>query len=65
MLILVARHASKWLADEKPHFVPDPESGKPADLLPHVKKAFNAKQLCTYLLKGIGNNIFSWYSLGI
>ncbi|KAG6867328.1 hypothetical protein C0993_004334, partial [Termitomyces sp. T159_Od127] len=35
----------KWLADEEPHFVADPESGKPADLLPHVKKAFNAKQL--------------------
>ncbi|KAG6901497.1 hypothetical protein C0995_011175 [Termitomyces sp. Mi166 len=35
----------KWLADEKPHFVADPESGKPADLLPHVKRAFNAKQL--------------------
>ncbi|KAG5340406.1 Calcium/calmodulin-dependent protein kinase type I [Termitomyces sp. J132] len=35
----------KWLADQEPHFVADPESGKPADLLPHVKKAFNAKQL--------------------
>lgn len=37
----------KWLADEQPHFVPDPESpsGGPTDLLPHVKKAFNAKQL--------------------
>ncbi|KAG6853399.1 hypothetical protein C0991_004732 [Blastosporella zonata] len=35
----------KWLADEKPHFVADPSSGAPADLLPHVKKAFNAKQL--------------------
>lgn len=42
--------ALKWLADEEPHFVPDPKSGKPADLLPHVKKAFNAKQLCTSLL---------------
>ncbi|KAK0469381.1 kinase-like domain-containing protein [Desarmillaria tabescens] len=37
----------KWLADTLPHFVPDPEnpSGGPADLLPHVKKALNAKQL--------------------
>ncbi|KAF8169795.1 calcium/calmodulin-dependent protein kinase [Pholiota molesta] len=37
----------KWLADEKPHFVPDPSraDGGPADLLPNVKKAFNAKQL--------------------
>ncbi|KAG6826472.1 hypothetical protein H0H92_015661 [Tricholoma furcatifolium] len=34
----------KWLADEKPHFVSD-ETGEPTDLLPHVKKAFNAKQL--------------------
>ncbi|KXN91555.1 Calcium/calmodulin-dependent protein kinase type I [Leucoagaricus sp. SymC.cos] len=33
----------KWLADEKPHFVPQAD-GAPADLLPHVKKAFNAKQ---------------------
>ncbi|PPQ83403.1 hypothetical protein CVT25_003850 [Psilocybe cyanescens] len=37
----------KWLADDKPHFVPDPSraDGGPADLLPNVKKAFNAKQL--------------------
>ncbi|KAF8170137.1 calcium/calmodulin-dependent protein kinase [Pholiota molesta] len=37
----------QWLADEKPHFVPDPSraDGGPADLLPNVKKAFNAKQL--------------------
>jgi len=37
----------KWLSDSTPHFVPDPESpsGGPTDLLPHVKKAFNAKQL--------------------
>ncbi|KAF5345866.1 hypothetical protein D9756_011196 [Leucocoprinus leucothites] len=34
--------AHKWLADEKPHFVT--RDGLPADLLPHVKKAFNAKQ---------------------
>jgi len=37
----------KWLADEQPHFVPDPDrlDGGPADLLPNVKRAFNAKQL--------------------
>jgi calcium/calmodulin-dependent protein kinase I len=35
----------RWLADEKPHFVADSQ-GAPADLLPHVKKAFNAKRLC-------------------
>ncbi|GLB40023.1 putative protein kinase superfamily protein [Lyophyllum shimeji] len=36
----------KWLADTTPHFVPDPKAdGAPTDLLPHVKKAFNAKQL--------------------
>jgi len=36
----------KWLADEKPHFVVDPESstGQPADLLPQFQKAFNAKK---------------------
>ncbi|KAJ7231946.1 hypothetical protein C8J57DRAFT_1533337 [Mycena rebaudengoi] len=32
----------QWLASTTPHFVPDPE-GEPRDLLPHVKKAFNAK----------------------
>ncbi|KAJ3551897.1 hypothetical protein NP233_g12996 [Leucocoprinus birnbaumii] len=32
----------KWLASEKPHFVTSAD-GKPTDLLPHVKKAFNAK----------------------
>lgn len=35
----------KWLADTTPHFVPDPETEGPTDLLPHVKKAFNAKHL--------------------
>ncbi|KAK7042202.1 calcium calmodulin dependent protein [Favolaschia claudopus] len=36
----------RWLAASTPHFVPDPSSasGAPTDLLPHVKKAFNAKQ---------------------
>ncbi|KIY49698.1 Pkinase-domain-containing protein, partial [Fistulina hepatica ATCC 64428] len=34
----------KWLASEKPHFVAD-EDNRPMDLLPHVKKAFDAKHL--------------------
>lgn len=44
---------AQWLADEKPHFVPDPESptGGPRDLLPHVKKAFNAKKTCAYCMR--------------
>jgi len=35
----------RWLADEKPHFVPDPESptGGPRDLLPHIQKRLDAK----------------------
>ncbi|KAG9226893.1 hypothetical protein CCMSSC00406_0003434 [Pleurotus cornucopiae] len=35
----------KWLADEQPHFVPIEGTEQPTDLLPHVKKAFNAKRL--------------------
>ncbi|KAI3613268.1 calcium calmodulin dependent protein [Moniliophthora roreri] len=35
----------KWLADSQPHFVPDPDTQGPTDLLPHVMKAFNAKKL--------------------
>ncbi|KIL68396.1 hypothetical protein M378DRAFT_71318 [Amanita muscaria Koide BX008] len=42
----------KWLADEGPHFVADSQ-GEPTDLLPHVKKAFNAKKLW----KKAGNSI--------
>jgi calcium/calmodulin-dependent protein kinase I len=40
--------AHRWLADDKPHFVPDPESpnGGPTDLLPNMQKAFNAKKTC-------------------
>lgn len=34
----------KWLADDEPHYVPG-SNGEPADLLPMVKKAFNARQL--------------------
>ncbi|KAJ7662195.1 Pkinase-domain-containing protein [Mycena polygramma] len=36
----------KWLASATPHFVPDPSSpsGGPTDLLPYVKKAFDAKK---------------------
>jgi calcium/calmodulin-dependent protein kinase I len=38
----------RWLADEKPHFVPDPTSptGGPADLLPHIQKRLDAKTRC-------------------
>ena len=39
----------KWLASEEPHFVD--KDGQPADLLPHVKKASNAKKLCTYQIR--------------
>ncbi|KAF8510171.1 Pkinase-domain-containing protein [Gautieria morchelliformis] len=36
----------KWLASEQPHFVPDPESpsGGPTDLLPTIRKGFNARK---------------------
>ncbi|KAH9015601.1 Pkinase-domain-containing protein [Lactarius pseudohatsudake] len=35
----------RWLSDEKPHFVPDPDSptGGPTDLLPHIQKRLDAK----------------------
>ncbi|EAU84121.2 CAMK/CAMK1 protein kinase [Coprinopsis cinerea okayama7 len=36
--------AHKWLADKEPHFVANPADGTPADLLPNVKRAFNAKR---------------------
>ncbi|KAJ7908051.1 kinase-like domain-containing protein [Mycena leptocephala] len=38
----------KWLASTTPHFIPDRSSpgGGPTDLLPSVKKAFNAKLTC-------------------
>lgn len=38
----------KWLADLTPHFVPDPNSatGEPTDLLPHVRKQFDARKTC-------------------
>lgn len=35
----------KWLSDPTAHFVTDKEGVAPVDLLPHVKKAFDAKQL--------------------
>jgi len=35
-----------WLAAEVPHFVE--KDGQPADLLPHVKKAFNARRTCAF-----------------
>lgn len=47
----------QWLADEQAHFVPDParSDGGPADLLPNVKRAFNAKQLCMFWKVGFSN----------
>jgi calcium/calmodulin-dependent protein kinase I len=40
-----------WLADEKPHFVPDPDSltGGPRDLLPHIQKRLGGKARCEFL----------------
>jgi len=36
----------KWLSSDRPHFVPDPlsPSGHATDLLPHVKRHFDAKK---------------------
>ena len=36
----------KWLASDRPHFVPDPASptGGPTNLLPHIQKAFDARK---------------------
>jgi len=36
----------RWLSSDLPHFVPDPSSpsGGPTDLLPHVKKHFDARK---------------------
>lgn len=42
----------KWLASATPHFVPE-RDGNPVDLLPHVKKAADAKRLW----KKAGNSI--------
>ena len=38
----------RWLADEKPHFVPDPGSltGGPTNLLPHIQKRLDARTRC-------------------
>ncbi|KAJ7815565.1 Pkinase-domain-containing protein [Mycena olivaceomarginata] len=44
----------KWLASNTPHFVSTP-SGGPTDLLPHVKKAFNAK--LTWRRRSCGRNV--------
>jgi hypothetical protein len=40
----------RWLADEKPHFVPDPGSltGDPTNLLPHIQKRLDARTRCEY-----------------
>jgi serine/threonine protein kinase len=42
----------KWLASAEPHYVPDPTSpsGAPTDLLPHVKRHFDARKTCTFAL---------------
>jgi calcium/calmodulin-dependent protein kinase I len=42
----------KWLSSESPHFVAE-ANGAPADLLPHVKKAFNARKLWRKATTGI------------
>jgi calcium/calmodulin-dependent protein kinase I len=34
-----------WLASDVPHFVEN-ETGEPRDLLPHVRKAFDARKTC-------------------
>lgn len=41
----------RWLADETPHFVPDPNSptGGPRDLLPHIQKRLAGKARCEFL----------------
>ena len=36
-----------WLTAEIPHFV-EAENGEPADLLPQVRKAFNARRTCAF-----------------
>jgi hypothetical protein len=41
----------RWLTDEKPHFVPDPDSptGGPRDLLPHIQNRLCAKACSEFL----------------
>ncbi|KAG8925189.1 hypothetical protein FRC02_009866 [Tulasnella sp. 418] len=45
----------RWLASAEPHFVPDPDSatGQPADLLPQMKKAFDAKKTFRKAILGV------------
>jgi len=40
----------RWLADEKPHYVPDPggPTGGPTDLHPHIQSRFDARKRCEY-----------------
>lgn len=40
--------AHPWLSSTTPHFVPDPDSteGKPTNLLPGIRKAFDARKTC-------------------
>ncbi|KAJ7050411.1 Pkinase-domain-containing protein [Mycena amicta] len=42
----------KWLASSTPHFVSSPTGG-PTDLLPHVKKAFDAKRTSQELSENV------------
>jgi serine/threonine protein kinase len=36
-----------WLSAETPHFVPDPaEEGRPTNLLPGIRKNFDARKTC-------------------
>lgn len=41
-----------WLTAEVPHFV-EAENGEPADLLPHVRKAFNARRTCAFRFRSV------------
>jgi len=45
----------RWLADEKPHFVPDPDSptGGPRDLLPHIQKRLAGKARFRKIVLGV------------
>ncbi|THH14433.1 hypothetical protein EW146_g5894 [Bondarzewia mesenterica] len=45
----------RWLADERPHFVPDPLSptGGPTDLLPHIQKRMDARSKFRKVVLGI------------
>lgn len=44
--------AHRWLASEEPHFVPD-SMGAPTDLLPNVRKGFDAKKTFRKAVLGV------------